>query len=104
MAHFAHLVEVLELGLVESRVTLMATEEAKGWLIGRLLAQERQELMNLLIVGHVVLCEHALNLLKVPVGNSWHFVDLVNRAAIVPVLTVRPVYTEAISVVVALPV
>ena len=104
VTHLAHLVEVLEFCRVEScLIALMATEETEGQFIGRLLPQQSQELVNLLVVCHVVLGKHALNLLKVPVGDSWDFFDLIDWPADMSILTVRSIDTKTISVVITFP-
>jgi len=104
VTHLAHLVEVLNFCRVEScLIALMATEETEGQFIGGLLPQQSQELVNLLVVCHVVLGKHAFNLLKVPVGNSWYFFDLIDWPADVSILTVRSIDTKTISVVITFP-
>ena len=58
--------------------------------------------MDLLIVGHMVLGENALNFFKVPVWDAGHLLNLLRRAPIVDVPARGPIDAETVPVVIAL--
>ena len=58
--------------------------------------------MDLMVVGHVVLRKHTLDLVKVPVWDGRHVFNVLRRAPCMPVLTVRPRDAKAKPVVVTL--
>lgn len=58
--------------------------------------------MDLLIVGHMVLCEDALNFFKVPVGDAGHLLDLLRRSPKVDILAGWSIDAEAVAIVVTL--
>lgn len=101
-AHLAHLVEVLQSVVVDPRrrVTLVSAEKAERGVVRALLPQQRQKLVDLLVVCHVVLRKHTLYLLEVPVWDARHLINLFEGLANVPVLAVRPIDAETVAVVV----
>ncbi len=58
--------------------------------------------MDLLIVGHILLSEDRLYLVKVPVGDVRHLIDFVWTTTHMSILAIRSTYAEAKTIVVAL--
>ena len=87
------------------RVRLITAEEAHvvdNSVPSVLLAEQRQEFKHQLIVGHMALSEHTLDLLEVPLGQAQRFYVL-RWPPHMPILAVRPIYAEPTSVIIAFP-
>ena len=87
------------------RVRLITAKEAhvvNNSVPSVLLAQQRQEFKHQLIVGHMALSEHTLDLLEVPLGQAQRFYIL-RWPPHVPILAVWPINAEPTSVIVAFP-
>ena len=87
------------------RVRLITAKEAhvvNNSVSSVLLAQQRQEFKHQLIVGHMALSEHTLDLLEVPLGQAQRFYIL-RWPPHVPILAVWPINAEPTSVIVAFP-
>ncbi len=99
VAYLAHLVEMLQLILV----TFNSWEQTKWGVIGRLLLSiVTEKVMDLLIVGHILLSEDRLYLVKVPVGDVGHFIDFIGTTTHMSILAIRSTYAETKTIVVAL--
>ena len=55
--------------------------------------------MDLGVVGHMVLCKDTLNLVEVPVRDSWHVLHVLRWAPRVPILTIWPSNAKAKSII-----
>ena len=87
------------------RVRLITAKEAhvvNNSVPSVLLAQQRQEFKHQLIVGHMALSEHTLDLLEVPLGQAQRFYIL-RWPPHMPILAVWPINAEPTSVIVAFP-
>ena len=87
------------------RVRLITAEEAHvvdNSVPSVLLAEQRQEFKHQLIVGHMALSEHTLDLLEVPLGQAQRF-NVLRWPPHMPILAVRPIYAEPTSVIIAFP-
>lgn len=105
VAHFAHLVEVLQFVLVQTRILVVAFhsgEQAEWGLIHRLIPVMTQEIVDLLIVGDILLRENRLDLVEVPIRYEWHLVYFFWHPSHMSVQTVGAIYAKSKSIVVAL--